>query len=57
MPITGRDGYYLPWVTVSAGMGMVWENPTRGIPVRYPMGDEQGERYKDCLYIMFQFLI
>jgi hypothetical protein len=34
--ITGLDGYYPPRVTVSAGTGAVWENRTRGIPVRYP---------------------
>ena len=32
--ITGRDGYYPSRVTVSVGAGTVWENPTRGIPVR-----------------------
>ena len=36
--MTGRDGYYPPRVTVSAGTGTVWENPTRGIPVRNPSG-------------------
>ena len=34
--ITGRDGYYPLQVTVSAGTGVVWENPTCGIPVRNP---------------------
>ena len=30
-----------PWrVTVCAGLGMVWENPTRGIPVFNPSGTE-----------------
>ena len=40
MPIMGCDRYYPPWVTVLAGTGMVWENLTCSIPVRYPSSDE-----------------
>jgi hypothetical protein len=35
--ITVRYGYYPRRVTVYAGAGAVWENPTRGIPVGNPI--------------------
>ena len=42
--ITVRVQVYPWWVTVRAGSGRVWENPTRGIPVFNP-------NYTDSTYI------
>jgi hypothetical protein len=36
MQMTGSDGYYPLQVSVLAGMGGVWQNPTHGIPVQNP---------------------